>query len=132
MGYVRDLKALIRFGANITVTNNERQSPLHYAAKYGRFNCCLLILSCGNYKNYINEKDNNGCTALHLAAEYGHAKVVRMLMQKGALMFKTLEGNNPFHLAAMNGHTSCMNMIYSIDSHVIDTKNKNDVRNFKI
>ena len=59
-GYVHCLKALIQKGANISTKNNEKQSPLHFAAKYGRYSSCVQLLSSENYKNHINEKDGNG------------------------------------------------------------------------
>jgi ankyrin repeat protein len=48
-------------------------------------------------------------------------------MQKGALVYKTFEGNTPFHLAAVNGHTHCMNVIFGIDPCVLNLKNKKGV-----
>lgn len=130
LGLVSCLKSLIHYGANIATLNHEKQSALHFAAKYGRFNSCIQVLSSINYKNYINEKDSFGCTPLHLAAQNGHAKVVKLLMQKGALIYKSFNGNNPFHEAAKNAYTNCMNIIYSVDSNVLDTTNKNGVAEF--
>lgn len=61
---------------------------------------------------------------MHLAAQNGHARVVQMLMQKGALIYKSYSGNNPFHEAAINGHTNCMKIIYNIDRNVLNSVNK--------
>jgi ankyrin repeat protein len=121
------LKSLMHHGASVSALNNEKQSPLHFAAKYGRYNSCLQVLSSGDYKNYINEKDGGGYTPLHLAAQNGHFKVVKLLMQKGALIFKSFCGNNPFHEAAANAHTNCMGIIYNVDNKVLDSPNKKGV-----
>ena len=48
-------------------------------------------------------------------------------MQKGALIiksFKTLSGNNPFHVAALNAHLECMNIILNANPTVLDSVNK--------
>jgi ankyrin repeat protein len=66
MGFVNILKVLINRGASFTTKNNEKQSPLHFAAKYGRYTACLELLNSENYKNYINEKDSNGYFILFL------------------------------------------------------------------
>ena len=38
--------------------------------------------------NIINETDGDGLSALHIAAETGHSRVVTLLMQKGAYVTK--------------------------------------------
>jgi transient receptor potential cation channel subfamily A protein 1 len=124
LGLVSCLKSLMHFGACVSTLNNENQSPLHFAAKYGRINSCLQILSSVNYKNFINEKDGEGCTPLHLAAQNGHSKVMKILLQKGALIFKNYKGNNPFHEAAKNSYTECMSILYNIDINILDSVNK--------
>uniref|UniRef100_T1JXK5 Ion transport domain-containing protein n=1 Tax=Tetranychus urticae TaxID=32264 RepID=T1JXK5_TETUR len=46
-----------------------------------------------------------GSTALHMAAEGGHTKVVRLLLQAGAKASdENLEGMTPLHLGAKQGH----------------------------
>lgn len=47
----------------------------------------------------------SGRTPLMSAAEYGHAKVVKLLIQAGAdLRMITTEGRTALHLAAANSH----------------------------
>ena len=33
---------------------------------------------------YINSRDDNGCTALHLSAVHGEAKIAQLLIHSGA------------------------------------------------
>ncbi|CAF0715061.1 unnamed protein product [Brachionus calyciflorus] len=124
-GHVNCLKLLISYGANINIKNKDKQSPLHFSAKYGRISSCLEILCCDSYKNNINEKDITGMTPLHWAARYGHTKVVELLIQKGALIYKSYgSGNNPFHESALNGFTDCMKIIHNVDPYVLNSINK--------
>jgi transient receptor potential cation channel subfamily A protein 1 len=62
LGFANCLKLFISYGSNISIKNKEKQSGLHFAARYGRYASCLQLLSSPNYKNHINEKDNNGMT----------------------------------------------------------------------
>lgn len=127
-GFVNCLKLLISFGANINLKNKDKQSPLHFAAKYGRVSSCLEILKCQNSRNHVNEKDITGMTSLHWAARYGHTRVVEMLIQNGSLIYKSYgSGNNPFHEAASNGFTHCMKIIYNVDPYVLNSINKDGV-----
>ncbi len=127
-GFANDIKVLLNYGANVSSLNNDRQSPLHFAAMYGRYNSCLKILSLTNYKNYINEKDSSGRTALHFAAENGHIDIMKLLLEKGALIYRSFKGDSPFHEAALNGHINCMDILLSIDANIINWANKNGVK----
>ena len=130
LGLVGCLKSLMENGASISTLNNHNQSPLHFAAKYGRYNSCVQILSSPNYKNYINEKDGDGNTPLHLSAQNGHSKVVKLLIEKGAMIFKSYKsysGNNPFHEAAKNSCIECMDILFNVHRNVLDSINANGV-----
>jgi ankyrin repeat protein len=67
-------------------------------------------------------------TPLHLAAQHGHASLVQVLIQKGALVYKFYNGNNPFHEAAINGFTECMKIIFNVNPNVLDSVNKDGVK----
>lgn len=57
----------------------------------------------------INAVDNTGATLLHLAAESGSVKCLKLLVQRGADV--TLEDrgkNTPLHLAAVWDHAECV------------------------
>jgi transient receptor potential cation channel subfamily A member 1 len=126
-GDVNSIETYEKLGANICVLSNAKQTPLHIAAKYGKNSCCIYLLSGNKYKNFINEKDNDGLTPLHLAARNGYLKIVQILMQSGALIYRSFIGNNPFHEASKNGYTDCMKCILSIDSSVLNSENKDGV-----
>ena len=60
LGYLYFTRLFIAYGASTTIKNNEKQSPLHVAAKYGHYCCCMELIGSNDGKNYINEKDYNG------------------------------------------------------------------------
>lgn len=54
-------------GAHVNLeTFKEKQTPLHYAAKYNALASLKLLM---NYKANITDRDHRGRTALYLAAE---------------------------------------------------------------
>ena len=61
-------------------------SPVFF--RYGRYNTCKRLLESIMGPNIINETDGDGLTALHYAAQEGHAKIIKLLMQKGAYVTK--------------------------------------------
>lgn len=56
-------------------------SPVHYAAVYGRTRVLQAMLERGVSPNL---RDRNGRTLLMMAAENGHVDTVKMLLQRGA------------------------------------------------
>jgi len=60
LGCTSYLKLFLQHGAKINVKTNSKQSPLHIAAKYGRYSSCFVILQSDNQKSILNEKDKEG------------------------------------------------------------------------
>ena len=123
-GQVNVLSTLIRQGAEINKKTNQRQSSLHFAAQYGRYNTCRQLLDTPGFKRILNEPDQIGQTPLHLACQNGHTRVVQLLLHKGAQFTKTYDGNSPLHEAAANGHVSTMNTILQAHAHLINSINR--------
>jgi ankyrin repeat protein len=68
----------------------------------------------------VGKEDNSGCTALHLAAHFGHCAVVGALLERSSAL-KVLQaedhfGNTPLHHAAMQGHTDTVLALLSYSS----------------
>ena len=58
-------------------------TPLHYSARYGAEDVVKFLLSKG-VGSEVDGKTTNQDTALHLAAEAGHGKIVRLLLDAKA------------------------------------------------
>ncbi|XP_071835812.1 transient receptor potential cation channel subfamily A member 1-like isoform X3 [Apostichopus japonicus] len=119
-GNIKSVQGLIDLGATVNLRDNKKQSPLHFAARYGRYNSCKKLLDSVIGYKIINDSDNDGRTALHLAALNGHRKVVLLLISRGALIHRDFHGRSPLHLAASNGYTETMESILSTHSYLLD------------
>ncbi|KAF7919271.1 hypothetical protein EAE99_008573 [Botrytis elliptica] len=85
--------------------NENKWTPLHYAARIGRPKIIEQLLALG--ANSL-KKTADGATPLHIAAKEGHLRVFQILMSAGkdALQMKDELGFFPFMLAVQNGHLS--------------------------
>ncbi|XP_046389520.1 transient receptor potential cation channel subfamily A member 1-like isoform X3 [Ischnura elegans] len=123
-GHIRSLQNLIQLGASVNLKNNNNESALHFAARYGRYNIACQLLDSDKGTFIINETDGKGLTPLHISSQEGHRKVVQLLLNRGALLHRDHNGRNPLHLAAMSGYTKTMELLHSVHSHLIDQVDK--------
>jgi ankyrin repeat protein len=98
-GYVNNTNILLNCtNDNCTTDDQYRNTPLIFAARYGRVKVVQALLECGANVERVNAIQD---TPLHEAASYGHLNVCRLLLDWGA---KVDPVNNlkdtPLHLAA--------------------------------
>jgi ankyrin repeat protein len=93
------LRLLLEHGAQTeAVEPDRRQTPLLWASIDGNTEAISLLLDHGAN---INASDDEGCTALHLAAEYGNHEAVQLLVDKRVDIFAIdYNADTPLDLAA--------------------------------
>ena len=64
---------------NAVLISDIKSTPLHVAAQHNQPNCVKTLINDG--KATVTATDEDGRTALHLAADAGHAEVVEVLVQ---------------------------------------------------
>ncbi|KAK2734813.1 Nuclear factor NF-kappa-B p105 subunit [Myotisia sp. PD_48] len=98
------LKLLIDYKADVKLRTRTGQTLLHALACRDTFyeESFKLILDSGID---INATDNDGLTALHLAAKHGNLKIARLLIDRGAQIHQKCNRRiTALEFAAMSGH----------------------------
>jgi ankyrin repeat protein/beta-lactamase regulating signal transducer with metallopeptidase domain len=95
-------------------------SPLHQAAAKGDIEQVRSLISKGVD---VNETDQTGQTALHLAARHGHKAVVELLLDRDADVHAQRKrwpqlGATPLHEAAKHGHKEIVEVLLANGSEV--------------
>ncbi|XP_063076013.1 transient receptor potential cation channel subfamily A member 1a [Engraulis encrasicolus] len=98
-GHVRVVELLLRRGA-LCQSDYKGWSCLHHAAAGGYTQTMVTLL--GSHVKLLDKADDDGNTALHLAAREGHAVAVRLLLRRGAQMLLNKSDASFLHEAIHN------------------------------
>ena len=103
---MKSVKSIIALGVAVLLCASAFQTDgplLIDASRNGEIEAVRSLLAEGAD---VNETQGDGMSALHWAAEFGHAEVVDLLLSAGAAMeAKTRIGSyTPLHLASRSGH----------------------------
>ncbi|XP_055349678.1 transient receptor potential cation channel subfamily A member 1-like [Paramacrobiotus metropolitanus] len=97
---------LIYRGADVTIKNNDKKNFLHYVIIGGADQSAIAREINNNdlFTKLLNEKDKNGCTPLHYAAESGFGTASEELIRMGAAGdIRDGQSRSPLHVAAALG-----------------------------
>ena len=73
-------KYFLGHGAKVDAVGGElRSTPLHWAVRQGHLQMVVLLMQHGADPDL---KDGEGCSGLHLAAQFGHTAIVAYLIAK--------------------------------------------------
>ena len=96
-------------GVDVNQTNTYGETPLHVAAKFGKFDVAQLLLDRGAD---VNKARNYGVTPLYIAAERGQLAVAQLLLDRGADVNKAvMHGRTPLYIAAYNGQLAVAQLL---------------------
>jgi len=135
------VEKLIHAGASILMFDSiRRRTCLHYAAYYGNIDCLKVILSAAHstpvadswgFARFVNIRDGNGATPLHLAARHRWPECLHALLDNGALVCASTggygyPGSTPLHMAARGGSLDCVRMLlaWGADRLQLDSSGK--------
>ncbi|EEC13968.1 transient receptor potential cation channel, putative, partial [Ixodes scapularis] len=129
-GAWKTVTTLLTLGADLTVKDNLRRNLLHHIVLSGG---CLddfyneINERLQDFALLLNERDMQGCTAMHYASRNGQLKTIEGLLQygryntvrhlleskKGHLIINEMdgEGKTPLHIASQNGHTRVVHLL---------------------
>ncbi|XP_024904639.1 85/88 kDa calcium-independent phospholipase A2 isoform X2 [Pteropus alecto] len=106
--------------AQMDVTDNNGETAFHYAVQGD--NSHVLQLLGKNASAGLNQMNNQGQTPLHLACQMGKQEMVRVLLLCNARCNILGPGGYPIHTAMKFSQKGCAEMIISMDSNQIHSK----------
>jgi E3 ubiquitin-protein ligase mind-bomb len=107
------LSLLLEHGADITITNNNGFNALHHAALRGNPSAMRILLSKLPRPWIVDEKKDDGYTALHLAALNNHVEVAELLVRQGGanMNIQNVNLQTALHLAVERQHTQIVRLL---------------------
>ncbi|XP_073678272.1 transient receptor potential cation channel, subfamily N, member 1 [Garra rufa] len=105
------VQMLLGFGAHVQLRGGKAQeTPLHIAARIreGERAADMLLKSGAD----VNAEQENGETAMHVAARHGALQMIRALIQDGGdVTWKSKVGESPLHVAVRHCHAHVLEEI---------------------
>ena len=125
-GYTDVVEHLLKFHADICVTNDDKHTALHLASRNGHQRIVKLLLE---QASCVEAQDKNGQTALHLASLNGHIEIVKLLTQgenDPKIDIQDTSGKTPLSLASKNGHSSVVELLLDKKARLDVTDNEDE------
>lgn len=105
---------------NVDIISDTKFNLLHYAALYGNILLATEILV--QHKHLVNFNTEPCLTPLHIAAESGDIKIVKLLVENGADMNSVdMNNHSVFHSAAkglIDGNKKCLDVTDYLLSYI--------------
>ncbi len=120
------LNCLIQYGAEINGYDEDRGTPLHYAAFHGSGTAIQKLLNQGANPSSLNR---DGLTALHIAAQYGNNTAVDALLSAPSLAVDWVnlcDGYTPLLTAVKYGHHEIVEKLISHHANIGHINNVGD------
>ncbi|PRP84750.1 hypothetical protein PROFUN_07852 [Planoprotostelium fungivorum] len=126
------LRLLIDAGIDVTVSPQNRETPLMKASQGGHLECVQMLMSersfetRGDLLKYVNQVDVHELTALHHASLKGHARccsnLIRLLQNGADHSLKNSHGETALHLSVLYHRPECARLL--VDSGAtVETRN---------
>ena len=110
-GNVKDVQLLLELATPVNSTDQEKCTPLYWAALQGHVEVVKFLLSREDVE--VNAANNARETPLLLAADHGHAEVVKVLLGTADVKVNVAnsQGARPLHVAAEKGRIEVVKLL---------------------
>jgi ankyrin repeat protein len=113
---IPQIKALLDVDADVNVTDELGETPLHIAAVRGYLQAASMLIAKGAN---VNAGDVRGLTPIHAAAWAGNNEIVEMLIDKGAdINARDEDSVTPLHAAALAGRNETVALLIARGANV--------------
>ncbi|KAG7481482.1 hypothetical protein MATL_G00067040 [Megalops atlanticus] len=98
--------------------SRDHPSLIHYAARYGQEKILLWLLQFMQEQAIsLDEVDQNGNSAVHVAAQHGHLGCIQTLVEYGSnVTIQNQQGERPSQSAERHGHTTCSRYLVVVET----------------
>ncbi|XP_035235727.1 LOW QUALITY PROTEIN: synphilin-1 [Anguilla anguilla] len=98
--------------------SREHPSLIHYAARYGQEKILLWLLQFMQEQAIsLDEVDQSGNSAVHVAAQHGHLGCIQTLVEYGSnVTIQNQHGERPSQSAERHGHTTCSRYLVVVET----------------
>jgi ankyrin repeat protein len=93
---------------DINATAIDDENALHWAVVQNDLAAARLLIEAGIN---VDQHGDLGHTPLHDACSFGHRDMVLFLIESGADVLARTEGDTPFELARLSGHTEICDLL---------------------
>ena len=123
------LGLLLDQSADIMLTNNNGFNALHHAALRGNPSAMRVLLTKLPRPWIVDEKKDDGYTALHLASLNNHVEVAELLVHtgRGNLDLQNVNLQTALHLAVERQHTSIVRLLVRAGANLYITDKESAV-----
>ncbi|XP_041957661.1 synphilin-1 [Alosa sapidissima] len=96
----------------------DHPSLIHYAARYGQERILLWLLQFMQEQGIsLDELDQQGNSAVHVAAQHGHLGCIQTLVEYGSnVTVQNQQGERPSQSAERQGHTTCSRYLVVVET----------------
>uniref|UniRef100_A0A671KTX9 Synphilin-1 alpha-Synuclein-binding domain-containing protein n=1 Tax=Sinocyclocheilus anshuiensis TaxID=1608454 RepID=A0A671KTX9_9TELE len=122
----RNTQQLTPAGLAVRVRHTHTHTPacvrhpslIHYAARHGQERVLLWLLQFMQEQAIsLDEADQNGNTAVHVAAQFGHLSCVQTLVEYGSnVTVQNQQGERPSQNAERQGHSTCSRYLVVVET----------------
>ena len=123
-GMEQSARLLIDAGADINISDNKQRTALHWAALHGHSFIVDALIKAPNIN--LNVRNAHGQTPLHLASMSGREQSARLLINAGADINISDNGQwTALHRAAFNGHSFIVGELIKAPHVHLNVRNEN-------